>query len=97
MELEPGLPKNWPASAPCIEVRLGIPLSLGTHPPKRFDGILSFLEVYLLPFRDWRFFRGLARRRVSLAGSVDVEGRGSGAGVPHYRGGEWGGVADLKS
>src|SRR5262245_49170336 len=34
------------------------PLDLGVHLPKRFDGILSFLEVDLLPFRDWRFFVG---------------------------------------
>jgi hypothetical protein len=33
-----------------------IPLDLGVFSPKRFDGILSFLEVDLPPFRDWHFF-----------------------------------------
>ena len=76
---------------------VGIPLGLGNFPPKRFDGILSFLEVDLLPFRDWRFFREVGSPSRLLGRSADVEGRGSGAGVPRYRGGEWGGVADLKS
>jgi hypothetical protein len=52
---------------------VGVPLNLGIDPPKRFDGILSFLEVDLLPFHDWRFFREVARRRVPFAGSVDFE------------------------
>jgi hypothetical protein len=43
-----------------------VPLDLGVHLLKRFDGILSFLEVDLLPFRDWRFFVGRVTRALNL-------------------------------